>query len=320
MMEKSPDNKYKKFTDKFPPNTIYTIISILSWLLFLSLSWMSFWIPKTKGGYYKVYVFWLNFIYRTNNPIVFSPIYINFVLFYMIAALTIGLSTMAFFVYIYYLFFAKDVNVKNGMLGEITKYHFVPLISISILFAIGESLGKNLDFKNIHLFSNLVFTGLSLSSLLFISFNTKIESPPFALTINKGAYSCLIGLLVYNSFYSIWFYISFLIKDSKNWDYGCNIAFSLLIGIVNNGLSFLLKDIVLAFVNILMYIGMITNFFKLTKYDVKVDYNGNYIGGIFEIIILLGSIAVIIFLALRYKSSLIIFVIYNSFISIIKKK
>ena len=51
MTEKSSDNKYKKFTDKFPPNTIYTIISILSWLLFLSLSWMAFWIPKTKGGY-----------------------------------------------------------------------------------------------------------------------------------------------------------------------------------------------------------------------------------------------------------------------------
>ena len=107
---------------------------------------MSFWIPKTKGGYYKVYVFWLNFIYRTNNPIVYSPIYISFVLFYMIAALNISLSPMAFFVYIYYLFFAKDVNVKNGMLGEITKYHFVPLITISILFVIGESLGKKYRF------------------------------------------------------------------------------------------------------------------------------------------------------------------------------
>lgn len=307
MEKNTPSNKYSKFTDKFTPNVIYTIISILSWLLFLSLSWMSFWIPKTKGGYYKTYVFWLNFIYRTNNPIVLSPIYIHFVLFYMITVLAIGFSTFAFFAYIYYLFFAKDINVKNGMLGEITKYHCIPLISISILFIIGESLGKDLDFKNIHLFSSLVFTAISLGSLLFITFNTKIESPIYALTINKGAYPCLIALLVYNFFYSFWFYGSYLIKDSKNWDYGCKIAFSLLIGISNNGLAFLLKDIILAFVNILMYIGMIANYFKLTKFDIKTDYNGNYIGGIFDLIILIGSIALISFLVIKYKSLYMVF-------------
>ena len=320
MESNTPSNKYKKFSDKFSPNLIYTIISIASWLLFLSLSWMSFWIPKVEVGFCKTYVFWLNFIYRTNTPIVLSPIYINYVLFYMIVALTIGLSTIAFFIYIYYLFFAKDVNVKNGMLGEITRYHCVPLIGMSILYIIGVSLGKNLDFQQIHLFSNLIFSVISLGSILFITFNTKMESPAYALTINKGAYSCLIGLLVYNFFYSFWFYGSYLIKDSKNWDYGCNIAFALLIGIANNGLALLLKDIVLAFVNILIYIGMIVNFFKLTKYDIEVDYNGNYFGGIIEIIILLGSIALISFLLFKYKSVFILFIIYNLFMSMIKKK
>ena len=56
-----------------------------------------------------------------------------------------------------------------------------------------------------------------------------------------------------------------------------------------------------------MYIGMIVNFFKLTKFDIKVDYIGNYIRGIFYIIILLGSLALISFLVIKYKSLYMVF-------------
>lgn len=303
-MEKNK-NDYKKISDSTPtkdPNFIFLIISLVSWLLYLALAWMSFFIPNPKGGYHKTYVFWLNFIYRTNDPIIFYAIYINYIIFYMITVITIGFSTFGFFIYLYYYFIAKDINVKNGMMGEISKFHFIPLFFISLLFIIGESLGQNLNYKSIHLYTTILFTFIALVSLIIIAYNTKIGAPIFALTINKGAYSSLIGLLVYNFFYTFWLYGNYMKTETTNWDCGCIIAFSLLIGICNNGLAFLLKDIVLAFINLLIYIGMLTNFFKLEKNDIQLDFKGSYAGGIIDIIMMILSLAMIAFLVFKYRN------------------
>ena len=188
------------------------------------------------------------------------------------------------------------------MMGNITKFHFISLFFISFLFIIGESLGQNLNYKNIHLYTTLLFTFIALISLIIIRYNTEFESAIYILTINRGAYSSLIGLLVYNFFYTFWLYGNYIKRDTNSWDNGCIIAFSLLIGIINNSLAFWLKDIILAFVNILIYIGMITNFFKLKKDDIKIYFSGSYAGGIIDIIMLLLSIGLISFLVLKYKN------------------
>jgi hypothetical protein len=306
-MEKNK-NDYNKLTESSPkskcsdPNIIFLIISIVSWVLYLALAWMSFFIPNTKGGYYKAFVFWLNIIYRTNDPIIFFTIYINYVLFYMIVAIVIGFSTVGFFVYLHCYFITKDVNVRNGMMGNVTKFHFIPLCFISLLFIIGESLGQNLNYKNIHLYTTILFNFIALISLIIIRYNTEFESAIYILTINRGAYSSLIALLVYNFFYTFWLYGNYIKQDTNSWDNGCIIAFSLLIGIINNCLSFWLKDIILAFVNILIYIGMITNFFKLKKDDITLDFSGSYAGGIIDIVMLVLSICLISFLVLKYKN------------------
>ena len=99
-------------------------------------------------------------------------------------------------------------------------------------------------------------------------------------------YNCIAT----NFFYTFWLYGNYIKQDTNSWDNGCIIAFSLLIGIINNCLSFWLKDIILAFVNILIYIGMITNFFKLKKDDITLDFSGSYAGGIIDIVMLVLSI------------------------------
>ena len=220
----------------------------------------------------------------------------------MIVAIVIGFSTVGFFVYLHCYFITKDVNVRNGMMGNVTKFHFIPLCFISLLFIIGESLGQNLNYKNIHLYTTLLFTFIALISLIIIRYITEFESDIYILTINRGAYSSLIGLLVYNFFYTFWLYGNYIKQGTNSWDNGCIIAFSLLIGIINNSLAFWLKDIILAFVNILIYIGMITNFFKLKKDDIKIYFSGSYAGGIIDIIMLLLSIGLISFLVLKYKN------------------
>ena len=67
---------------------------------------------------------------------------VYYILFYIIIILTLILATAGFLVYIYSIFISKNDNVVNGMLGNISKFHFIPLLCISALFIIGETLKR----------------------------------------------------------------------------------------------------------------------------------------------------------------------------------
>ena len=51
----------------------------------------------------------------------------------------------------------------------------------------------------------------------------------------------------------------------KNWCRGCKYTFSIIIGLLNMTLSFLLNEVGIAIMNILIYIGFIVNFYKTDK-------------------------------------------------------
>ena len=151
---------------------------------------------------------------------------------------------------------------------------------------------------------NFVFTILGLASLIYIYITTKTKSPWYAyLAINKGTYSCLISLLVYNFFYSITYYVLFkLIKKDKeidDWMKASGIIFSLVIGIVNSILSIVLKDIMISFMNILIYTGMLIYYFKIERKE-RENYN-EFADGIIDIVILVGNVAIIVFLSFQWK-------------------
>ena len=239
----------------------------------------------------------------------------------MIVIITLLLSTAGFLVYMYSLFINKNDSVKNGMLGQITKFHFIPLLCISSLFIIGESLeqindiripaylGIYFDIKKVHCTFNLIFDIIGLFSLIYIYLNTTISEPIYATyTINKGAYSCFIALLVYNFFYVFTLSGSITIMndddaeidDLYNWLKGCGYAFSILIGVAIISLSLFLKDFLLAFINLLMHIGMVIHFFKLKDFVYDVVYDSKGIGGIL-IIMMIVSLASLGFLVIKLK-------------------
>ena len=123
------------------------------------------------------------------------------------------------------------------------------------------------------------------------------------LAIKKGLYSCLIALLVYNLCFTITSLGSTTITSNRsNWIKGCYIAFSLIIGIINLLLSFFLKDIIISGMNILIYLGLTINFFKINK-STRDNING-VAEGIIDIIIGVLSICMICFLPIRYKNSI----------------
>lgn len=300
---------------------IFIAISIISWTLLLITGWMSFGVPKINNGLgNNGTLFWL--IDHINQDCAYSNSFdVYYILFYIIIILTLILATAGFLVYIYSIFISKNDNVINGMLGNLSKFHFIPLLCISALFIIGESLesgsplfgaytGIHSTVKVVHCAFNLIFCIIGMGSLIYIYLNTKIPEPLYAnLIINKGMYSCLIALLVYNFGFVCTLSNYLSNKDKKGYDVvksskGFGYAFSIIIGAANIFLSIFLKDIMIGFINILLYIGMIINFFKIQKEVKEYLYQNDGIG-IIQIVILVLSLCSLTFIIVKYKSKLL---------------
>jgi hypothetical protein len=188
-----------------PVSNIFFILSISSWVMLLITSWMPILVLGVSKNEFITY-FWLfvkeKHTYHESIGVLSQlPLNINFVVFNVIYILTLIIGTIGFIVYIFSLFKGNN-KVINGMFGETSKFHFIPLFLISGLFIIGESYddGENeFFFNDAKYICSIIFTVLSLITLILIAFRTQIESPWYAvLTINKGFYSCLLALLIYN--------------------------------------------------------------------------------------------------------------------------
>ena len=285
---------------------IFMLISIGAWLLILITGWICFAVPDIDiGTDFDVLIVWNYVIYATNRGAVYFPLLIHYVLFYMVLIITLLCLTAAFIVYAYHLFMKKDANVINGMLGNLAKFHFIPLASVSALFIIGETLDQDSEVKGAHCFFNIFFTLIGLASLIFIYMQTKLESPSYAgWTIKNGAYGCLIAFLVHNLGYGITFYGEYLIldkdKNPEKWLKGCYIAFSILIGLGNIGISLFLKELVIGVINLLIYIGMTVQYFKMDK-EVRKEYT--VAPAIIDIFMIVFSMLVTAFLFMKKRGN-----------------
>lgn len=309
---------------------IFMIISIFAWITIAITGWISLGVPNLKFEYFsddydikskKIWVFWNYYIISTNKALstlyaYYEPLFIHFVLFYMIGILALVLLTLAFFVLCNSFFLKKDINVISGMLGNLTKFHFVPLLSVSALFIIGECYDKDDDdngraggFEEEHFLCGIIFGIIALVSLIFIHFKTDIKSPSSAVWIIKhGVYGCLIALLTHHVGYAFTFY-RFLKLDNnddiKDWIKSCYIAFSIIIGLANIGVSLVLKELIIPFINLLIYIGMTVQFFKLDKDARKEIYSET--PGVINIIMMILSLLMTGFLGMKMRASSSIF-------------
>ena len=287
---------------KNPPsngnNKVFFIISVLSWLVLLVTSWLSIGMPNVY--YYKN--FWLTYSIKTSyDEITYYPLAMHISFHYIVCILTFTISTAGFLIYITY---RDDNSILDGMLDKISKFHFIPLLCISALFIIGES--KENANTAMYIF-DFIFTIIGLVSLIIVKIKTHIESPWYAnFIIKKGAYSCFIALLVYNIGFNFTYYGIFEIGNNEktliNWKTGCGIAFPIFIGLLNLSLSVIFQDIILAFMNLMIFIGMIINFYAIDR-DTRSEHNATG-EGIIDIVMISLSGCSILFLFLIYKKSL----------------
>ena len=287
--------------------TICWILSIISWLFFLITGWISL----TSKDYY----FWtipkntiIDYSFITYH--VYIPSQIDEPLLLAIFILTLVISTLGFCTYLVYSTFIKS-TVFNGMMESISKFHFIPFACGGGLFLIGETLNNSENKKNL-LIAGLIFSIIGFISLILIHYKTKMEPWYASLLIKRGTFSCLIALFTYIICYIV--YELGIIHEIKTFDLNkligmiikfflgehtslqkfinnCATAFSIVIGVVNLCLSFGLKDIMIAVMNLLIYIGCTIYYFNIEDYRKK-NFKNNGDGVIDIIMIILSALAI----------------------------
>ena len=300
-----------------PQNSqLFMIASVLSWLTLVIFGWMSLAVPDLdKFSDIKTWIFW-NYVIIDNdnyNPLIYYPFYplsIYYVMFYVAGIITLLFVTAAFLVLCIGYFIKKDGNIMSGMLGFLSRFHFVPILSVCALFIIGytydDDHGIYDGFNGGHYLFSILFGVAALASLIFIYLRTNLQSPIYATwAIKHGAYGSLIAFLIHHigyvfSHYGMHDKINDY-QDRKDWAKGCYIAFSIIIGLCNIGLSLFLKEIVIPFINLLIYIGMTIQFFEIDK-DFRKEFYSEA-PGVINIIMMLMSLLMIGFLGSKIKQS-----------------
>jgi hypothetical protein len=294
---------------------MFALGGALSWGLLVITSWITFFEPDIRlswkqNKYHRGIFFWLYPTYITSDG-VYYPIYIFFLVFFPVIIVSLLIFTLGFAVYVYCIFIRKYSNVINAMFGLFSKFHFIPILCASALFIISECTddepGKWVNPSNFQIFLTIVISFMGLVSMAFIYFQTKLEFPMYVkLTINRGTYSCLLALFSFGFFFNIFYYgfkdrIENEKNDIKDWIKGCNYAFSIIFGAVNLGLSFFFKDIILAGINCIMYIGMAINFFLIDGDTMEKLFDDERIVGIIDIIMILASGGLAAFLFIKFN-------------------
>ena len=290
------------------------IMSILSWLLLIASGWGSLY--YLDGDNYGIIWTIFNDVPIIDN-ITYVPFQMQLSLIYIVFILTLTFILIGFCIYMVKSTCKKDDAVYNGMMGKWSKFHFFPLLCVSALFIIGEAYHDHKDSWKAMVISGFVFAAIGLVSLIFIYIMTDLNTDWYVLlTLKKGAYSCLIVLL--------WYYFCYLIyqlraihkdyetyeiyennlKDFKvkdNWTRGCGIALSIIFGIGSVVFAFIFKDLVVAGMNCLIYVGLTIFYFKLSK-EIRNNIYANKNGdGTIDIIMIVLSIVLIAFLILAKR-------------------
>ena len=240
-------------------NIFFWVLSCTSWLFLIITGWISIkWLDDDD-----YYIIWTMYIERNYENYYYLPFQMHVALTYIVFILSLVIILFGFILYFIKTLKSNDSYIINGMLGPFTKFHFIPLLFASSLFIIGESYNDNVSFqkhvKNMHI-AGLILSLLGLISLIFIYIKTNLDGCKWweIILLKKGTYSCLIVLMWYYFCYVI-YYVHLennqndSFEERWNWKRGCGIFFSIFFGLATLVFSFIFKDLISCFINMIIY-------------------------------------------------------------------
>lgn len=356
--------------------TICWVLSILSWVLFIITGWIGFFMYIAGTSHdFKLHKIWsfirLSYNLKSfdisddsdeisdeisdeqskqiDNQInsVYLPIQANIHAYTFFFLLIMVVGTVAFVFYFLKSTFKKDEQIYEGMMGQFSRFHFIPIVCACALFISGESSKIVISISSVTSGNNmtvllqlmndissflkenivtLIFSLIGLATLIFIHMKTNLgESYIANFSIKNGLYSILIPFFTYCAFYSAIYtgvynkYNSLNIFSFNENEYysifkfmkNCGIAFSIVIGIINIGISFLLKDFIIPIINLLIYLCLAIRFFGRKKEYYEEYENSNEdlkvskAEGIIDIIMVVLSLvgAALVFILFKKKNN-----------------
>ncbi len=233
-----------------------------------------------------------NIDFESSETIGYIPIQMDQIMVYIVYNIWIILSIIGCVVFIIKTLFKKEQTVIDGMMGKFSQFHFFPLICAFILSVLGEIIDdeNSYDVTN----AGLTFALFGAISMVLIYIMTDFTTIDWwaEYSLKKGTFSCLIILFWYNFCYSI-FWVRFVadpIKADQKFVKGCGMAFSLLFGMGSLAFSVAFKDIIICFMNILIYFGMAKFYFDLPIMYRSTKYFNENGDGAMDLLILICSI------------------------------
>lgn len=263
--------------------TLWYVFSLLSWFLFVCCQIESY--LSDSNSFYRNPGF---------TPYDYIPILKIFILLLSISGLII---------YLIFTTCKKDQNLYNGMLGGNAKFHFVFFLFASALFIIDQLMKYGYGYDEYDrydedqynfyqkltkklMIADFIFSIFGIFTLLFSYTQIKLACEWYiVLPIKKGTFSCFIPYLIYKICLDLIYFIfnrdNFSIKLYKF----IIILYFILLGLISLGLSFLFKDIILAFTNGLIYIGNMI-YYSLNAENMKESLTTGFV--VFEGFIIVG--------------------------------
>lgn len=293
---------------------IFIILSIASWLFFIGTGIASL-VFLSKDDYEIIWTIEKKSLNSFSGADCY-PLQMNLVIIYMVFIITIafGISALVFFLH---------KEILNNMHRIWTRLHFFPLIILSFLFLLGErfyplyeeyySNNKNFSrfyshIKYIRIYG-FCLSAIALVIFIFLYYMTEFTTKKWyiILTPKKGAYSCLIPLLWYYFFYSLYQLIEISFPEMSEAKLilckkVCSILFSILFGLGSIFFSIFFKDLIVGVMNILINLGMAIYFFQINYYLRYVYFEIEYATGIIDIVIMVLQAGGIVFLLLKHRS------------------
>ena len=293
--------------------SIFWLLSYLSWILLTINSWASLkWLYNEKSM-----TIWTLSIINDYDLHSYRPLQMYFIFIYIVFHLSIVIILFGCIFFFFKTLIRKDEQIKNILMNKYTQYHFFPLLCAFIMFILGEAPNETeRNMKDIYR-TGLAISLIGLGSMIFIYImsqpvNDNMDNKDWMVDffIRRGTYSCLIVLFWYNFCYDI-FYVHWADKpdDNKmfNWMKGCGLAFSIIFGLANNIFSFIFKDILICFMNLIIYIGLLIYFYLYYSNAQLFEGENHKKGdGIVDIIIASISFCLLIFLIVyKLKNTLL---------------
>jgi len=227
----------------------------------------------------------------------YFPLQMSELMIYIVLNFAFAMIFAGCVVYIVKTFIKRDIQAIDGLFGKFSQFHFFPFLCNFVMSLLGILSGDDMEKCDDFAKAGLAISLIGLASMIFIYITTKSDS--FDSTgkffIKNGAFSCLIVLFWYSFCYDIYMVRMLTEGPDQKWVKGCSLAFSIIFGVGSISFSFLFKDVMVSFMNILIYIGMAKNYFELELNTSIKDYNKNGDGAV-DIIMLVCSMILFLFL------------------------